>query len=166
MKNQIYKARIKKIILNSFLLLAGYQLFSIPSYAQDNLFQEKLAKDVEFLVSECSINIYNKKDTYRTTCDRLRVSKGETSINFHFDYSNIGGISFIVKPKDQPIIINNYLNLSKYQVIGNFRWSNQTGVIEDSVRLGTGNCQVYNTKVLCSFFKADEKLEIQAMVKF
>ncbi|WLT40622.1 hypothetical protein NON20_25655 (plasmid) [Synechocystis sp. B12] len=47
------------------------------------------------------------------------------------------------------MVENNYLLLNKYKALATFIWTQEEGVVQESVVGGEGACQILKDKVLC-----------------
>lgn len=128
-------------------------------------FKESLQSQTTFMAKECAVLLSDPEEEMEMRCDRLSVTEGDGTINFHYDDGEEIGFSFVLTYNDTPVLVNEQINVGKYDVIGTFMWTSDSGIVEETLTEATGKCNVYQDKVLCQA-TIDKNMNINASIKF
>ena len=142
----------------SFAPLVQAQETEIP-------FKESLQSQTTFIAQECSVLLSDPEEEIAMACDRLSVTEGDGTINFHYDDGEKIGFSFVLTYNDEPVLVNEKISVNEYDVIGTFVWTSDSGIVEETLTEATGKCKVDEDKVLCQA-TIDTKMTVNASVKF
>jgi hypothetical protein len=144
--------------LNSFAILPSVQAEELP-------FKESVQSQTTFMAKECSVQLVDPKETMEMRCDRLSVTEGDGTINFHYDDGDEIGFSFVLSPNDKPVLVNDKITPAEYEVIGTFMWTADSGIVDETLTEATGTCRADQDEVVCQSV-IDTNMRIDASVKF
>lgn len=137
----------------------------VQSQDTETPFKESLQSQTTFMSKDCAVLLSDPEEEMEMRCDRLSVTEGDGTINFHYDDGEEIGFSFVLTYNDTPVLVDDRINIDEYDVIGTFMWTSDSGIVEETLTEATGKCSVYEDKVLCQA-TADTNMRINASVKF
>ncbi len=164
MLSKTFNIQPQLAFIGSFAVLNSLTLCPLVE-AQESPFKKSVQSQTTFMAKECSVQLSDPEENMEMNCDRLSITEGDGTINFHYDDGEEVGFSFVLTYNDEPILVNDKINTNKYDVIGSFMWTAEEGIVDETLTEATGTCNASPEGVACQA-TIDTTIKVQAEVAF